>query len=201
MNQLVSLLSVLAALAAVGVAVWQIRRSARMSENANALPIIAALFNEMRSREFRQHMKRVATESPGDPPDEGFEGLPDEWRNSAYAVSYFYDYLGVLAANKIVDEKLIIGATGTTIARMWEVLLPYIESERAWRLKTYNGAASPGFLRYFEHLVARNLDLGGRDAPREIQRGIDLRSLPRTAAGLPVRQSRGGGDYQADAMY
>lgn len=113
MNQMLGVMSVLIALAAVGVAVWQARHNARSSANANALPIIAALFNEVRSNEFRQHLKRLATEDPGDPPDGGFEGLPEEWRNSAYTVSYFFDYLGVLAANKIVDEKLIIDANGT----------------------------------------------------------------------------------------
>jgi len=177
MSDLVSLVSVLAALAAVVVAAWQVRRSVRMVEHTNALPVISEMFNEVRSAEFRAHLGRLATDSPGDPPDEGFGALPEPWRESAYAVSYFYDYLGALAANRIVDDRLIIAATGTHIVRTWEVLRPYIESERAWRLRTYPTTVSPGFLRYFEHLVVRNLELGGRDAARRIHHKIGLRTL------------------------
>jgi hypothetical protein len=56
-------------------------------------------------------LQRLISEDPGEPPDGGFEKLPEKWRNSAYTVCYFYDYLGTLAANKIIDEKLIIGAS------------------------------------------------------------------------------------------
>ncbi len=91
MVELASLVSIGTALAALGIAVWQIRRSAVMAQRSNALPIIAAIFGEMRSSDFRAHLKRIYAEDPGAPSAEGFEGLPEKWRDSAYAVGYFFD--------------------------------------------------------------------------------------------------------------
>jgi hypothetical protein len=176
-DEFVGFFSVLTAVAALGVAVWQVRRSALMSDRSNSLPIVAAMFSEARSNEFRAHLQRIYAETPAVVPDKGFEGMPESWRDSAYAVCYFYDYLGTLAAFGIVNEKLIIGTNATHVSRVWVTLQPFIKKERAWRRKSYPSISSPGFLRYFEHLAARITELGGREAAQRIQEEIKLRSL------------------------
>jgi hypothetical protein len=123
------------------------------------------------------------SKEPEVPSRGGFDALPEDWRESAYAVGYFFDSLGVLVAHGIISEKLILGSTGTTVMRMWEILHPFIESERSWRASTYASSISPGFLRYFEHLVARNYELGGREAASRIQLEIGLRSIAPSSQG------------------
>ncbi len=176
-SQIINLLSVFVALSAVCVTLWQIRRNQRNAERANALPVITEVFSEARSADFRRHLIRLRAGSPEVPTRGGFDALPEDWRESAYAVGYFFDNLGTLVAHGIIGEKLILGSTGTTLIRMWEILHPFIDAERSWRAGTYASSTSPGFLRYFEHLVARNLELGGKEAASRIQREIGLRSL------------------------
>jgi hypothetical protein len=177
MANVVGTVSLALALAAVVVAVWQVRKSANLTEKTNALPVVAAIFNEARSAEFRSHVNRLLTEDPHAGPSDGFDALPEAWRESAYAVAYYYDYLGALAANRLIDERIIIGVTSTRLMQVWAAIFPFIVNERRYRELTYPTNASPGFLRYYEHLVARTIEMGGREAPSAVQRAIGLKSL------------------------
>lgn len=177
-SNIVSLISVLVAIAAVWVATWQVRASAKSTERSNALPVLSEIFAEWRSTEFRQSIMYLLNEIPGGVLDDGFESLPEEWREHAYKVCYFLDYLGILVVYGIMNEETIIGMMGTRIIQLWRAMEPYIMAERRYRIRTYPPDAPPGFLVYYEHLVRRTIDLGGHDAAMQIQRQTGVRRLP-----------------------
>jgi hypothetical protein len=85
----------------------------------------------------------------------------------------------MLVALGIISEDVVIGLMSTTIMRVWLAMWPMIESERNHRLQTYPLDVSPGFLVYYEHLVTRIYELGGRNASTAIQRRIGVRRLGR----------------------
>lgn len=62
-------------------------------------------------------------------------------------VSHYLDNLGVLVANDLLNPHLAAGFLGDSTLRLWSLLEPFIERERALR--------SPNaYLQYFEHLAA-----------------------------------------------
>jgi hypothetical protein len=167
--QIVSAFSVVIALGAVWVAVWQIRMNARQTERSNSLPVLAAAFEQYRSPAFRSEVDYLMRNVPAEVPAEGFGALPVEWRDNAYRVCYFFDHLGILVAHRMVDERVVVGAFATQAIQVWHVAEPFIRAERRHRADNYSPYASPGFLEYYEHLVQRVINLGGRDAPARIR--------------------------------
>lgn len=178
-SNLVNLASLLIALTAVCVAVWQVRASSKNSELSNALPIVSEIMHEWRSSDFRSDVLYIIEHSPRDKRGKGFGSLSIRWRDRAYRVCYFFDYVGVLASLGIVSDELVISMMGTRIIQIWQVLEPYIERERQFRAETYPQGVPPGFLVYFEHIVTRILDLGGQQAAARIQQRTGLRRLAR----------------------
>lgn len=99
-SDLLGIGTMIAAFTAVAVAIWQVRASGVAAERANSLPVASDAFKEFRSQEFQAHLRRVWDKTPADVPDGGFQSelLSDDWRDSAYTVAYFFEYLGVLVA-------------------------------------------------------------------------------------------------------
>jgi hypothetical protein len=62
-------------------------------------------------------------------------------------IGLFYDDIGKLVAPGVIDQRLVIGAYGTTIVRLWDALAPYIYAERQ--------AHGLYFWIYFQDLAAR----------------------------------------------
>jgi hypothetical protein len=118
-GNIVSLVSVIVAVAAVCVATWQVRASAKGAERSNALPVLSEIFAEWRSAEFRMSIMKLLNETPGGSNDDGFESLPKTWREHAYKVCYFFDYIGVLVVSDIINEETVIGMMGTRIMQVW----------------------------------------------------------------------------------
>jgi len=77
-SQIVSVISLLIALAAVCIAAWQVRTSARLTANSNSLPAITRVLDEWRSDIFRNHIANVKKHSSDTPTAGGFDALPDE---------------------------------------------------------------------------------------------------------------------------
>jgi hypothetical protein len=175
--QFVSMISLLVASAAVWVAIWQIRVNTRQTERLNSLPVLYSAFAEFRSPEFRAHVDNVMRNIPGQFSGRGFETLPPDWTESAFTVCYLYDYLGGLMAHKLVDERIIVGTFATQAVQVWSIVEPFILAEREHRKTTYSPFASPGFLQYYEHLVERIVQLGGRDAPARIRAAAGVLTL------------------------
>ena len=149
----VNLISVGVALIAVVVAVWQVRTSTERAERALSLPIIGEVARELRSTEFRQSIMYLQKNTPPVPDSGGFESLPKEFREQAYKVCYFFDYLGILALYKIITEDMVVDWVGTRLMQTWAIMRPFIEAEREHRRITYPPEIPPGFLLHFEHLI------------------------------------------------
>jgi hypothetical protein len=179
-SNILSLVSVTIAFVAVAVATWQARANARSAQRSHTLPVISETFREFRSAEFRTRISYVVTKVPATTRGvHGFSSLPRKWREDAYEVCYFFDYLGTLVKFGIIRKDLAISLWGTAIMQVWLAAEPLILMERAYRKKTYPRGISPGFLVYYEDLVCRIIDSGGQDAPRRIQQRSGLRQLDR----------------------
>jgi hypothetical protein len=76
-------------------------------------------------------------------------------------VCYFFDYLGVLVDRGLVDQNIILGFMSTQITRTWYTLADIIDAERRHRTQTYPPESPPGFVNYFEYLVALVKAAGG----------------------------------------
>jgi hypothetical protein len=178
-SETLSLVSVAIAISAVIVASWQVRATARSAERAHALPVVSEISSEFRSPKFRSSIHYLISQVPTSRGSHGFSSLSTEWRDHAYHVCYFFDYMGALVSFRIIREELAISLWGTAIIQVWQAAEPYIYLERAHRRKTYPPGISPGFLVYYEDLVCRIRDRGGHDAARRIQERSGLRRLER----------------------
>jgi hypothetical protein len=94
---------------------------------------------------------------------------------------------GALIAYRLVDEKLIIGVLATQAMQVWASVEPFVLAEREHRRANLSEHASPGFLQYYEHLVCRVIELGGRDAPALIraQSGVLCLDAPLNSPVVP----------------
>lgn len=199
-DNLFSILGSIVAFVAVIIAFWQVRRTIVAVQQTNALPVVTNLFNEFRSDRFQQYIEVVLTAAPDKshwpaksswPPgfdNPGFGGSlkkePDQWRWSALQVAYFFEYLGILIAYKLIPEEIVVDATANSVARTWAILEPFVRAERARRveLNAGNDAVSTGFVRHYEHLVALT-SVDGRPADEAIHRRLDLKSVERDDGG------------------
>lgn len=169
----VGIVSLVVSIAAVTVAVWNIQRNRRTALDSSTLPVVAAMFAEYRSAEFRARAADVVEfANSGSPTDQGIDSVPAEYRDSILTVCYFFDYLGVIVAFELAHKDIIIAPMCTQIIRVWTALEPVIKSERAYRKANYPPDASPGFLQYFEFLVRLVRDSGGSDAAMRVNRQL-----------------------------
>ena len=169
-NQLISLISIIVALAAVCIAAWQVQVSVRSSQRQNALPIMSETWQHWRSPIFHAALQRLLTSTAEERSCQNFDELPSQLRSDAYDVCYFFDYLGSLVVFEIIDEDFVVGVMANRVMQIWIKMEPLILREREWRLKTYPPNTPAGFLVYYEHLVKRIIDLGGKDAANRIRR-------------------------------
>jgi hypothetical protein len=174
--------SLIIALAAVAVAIWQVRASAKATERTNSLPIMSAAFDEFRSADFQGHLRRVWNEAPADVPESGFQALPDEWRGSAYRVAYFFEYLGLLVAYELAPRDSIIDFSANLVVRSWRALEPFIEAERRYR-EGAGGGVSSGFVSHFEHLVVLTMGQDGHPVDSEIHEKLSLKRVADSESG------------------
>lgn len=184
---LTPIVSVVIAFMAMLVAVWNVRNARASVRKSNTVPIVAELFREYRSEEFRAHATRVLTAPPRGDASGGFEALPDAYRQSAYHICYFFDYLGVLVAFDVVRRDIILGSISTQMVMTWRALDEFIEGERQYRHAALPDDVSHGFLNYFEGLVALIDELGGNQISEIINKRIGLRKLSQPAMS-PRRQ-------------
>jgi hypothetical protein len=83
MAQVLSLISVVIALVAVYVAVWQVRQNAKHVARSNSLPVLSQIASTWRSSEMRGYRDRLLGAPPAPPDGQGFAGLPSDFRDSA----------------------------------------------------------------------------------------------------------------------
>lgn len=182
--QIVSFISATIALAAVYVAVWQVRENAKNVARSNSLPVLSQIASTWRSSEMRGHRDRLLSGPPAPPNTQGFAGLPGDFRDSAEQFCFFCEGLGLAIVSGLVPEDFIISLMGTQIIEVWLVMEPYIMDERDYRVRTSADYVPSEFLPHYEHLVARILELGGREAGMNIRRHLGVQHLPQPI-GMP----------------
>lgn len=158
-----SFAALLIAVVALILTVWQIR----VARGGNHLPVVLEAFKESRSPEWFRAQEYILSELALDHhPDCGWRGLPVPARAHVNTIGLFYDDLGKLAAHGMIGEKLIIGAYGQTITRLWDALAPYVYEERR--------AYMPHHWVYFEDLAVRAAKRG----PEAVYAELGLRRRP-----------------------
>ncbi|GAA2589594.1 hypothetical protein GCM10010435_80250 [Winogradskya consettensis] len=143
--------SILALAVSGGVAVRQLVRM----RHSNMLPVALDLFREFRTGQFRDNMRYIVEDlwtehPPGD--DTGILDLPDNDRARVIPVVSYFNNVGVLVANGVVDETVVRGFMGQSVLRAWDRAAPYLRAERLHR-------ADPSYNAFFEHLAARCIAL------------------------------------------
>ena len=146
---------------------------------------------------MRGYRDRLLGGPPVPPDGQGFAGLPSDFRDSAEQFCFFCEGLGLAIAAGLVPENFIISLMGTQIVEVWLVIEPCIMDERDYRARKSGDCVPSEFLPHYEHLVARILELGGRDAGVNIRRELGVRRLPRRI-GIPTAISA---HPQSDALH
>jgi hypothetical protein len=143
-----NVLALVVSAVALAVSAATASRQIRIAQNSNLIPVIADLFRETRSSEFLKSMEfirdQLTTAHPGNP---AYRELPEDARGHIRRVGLFYDDIGKLVAHGVISESLILGAYGGAVPRIWELVAPYVLSER----QKYGNAS----MAYFEDLAAR----------------------------------------------
>jgi hypothetical protein len=172
---------------AVAVAFLHGQRAVSLARSANEIPVATSVYAEFRSERFREHFKAVlALDTPGSVPvDGGFAAL-GKAKDSAYAVCYHFEYIGLLVAFKHFSEDVALGTMSTQLLLAWQALEPFIDSERRHRDAHYPPGVGRRFLPYYEHLIARILQRRRSDGVVPVS-GIKLQRLDR-----PLRDQRPG---------
>lgn len=143
----------------------------KYQKHNNSFPVIVDIFKEVRSIEFKEHLDYIQRKDLKNfPATLGFHGLPDGAKYHVIHVSHFFDYIGLLVANKLIDKKLVIGFIGGTIQTTWKLLQPYIDHERQ------KGGQNSIYQQYFEYLAA----LVEETPPEQIINNLKLKKIPRT---------------------
>jgi hypothetical protein len=167
-SQITSLISVVFALIAVCIAVWQVRSNVERAKKANVLDAISQSIGEFRSESFRGSMRNLLSNAPKSPPGR-FDEISADWREDAYTICYFFEYIAAFIGFDIIEGNLIISLMGSQIIQAWVAMEPFTESERRYREQTYPPDASIDFLPHFEWLVGRIRELGGSRAPSRLR--------------------------------
>lgn len=149
-----SVVSLILAAVALTVSWQQARRSTQIARHANEIQVVADIFRDVRSKDFRSKFDRVVANPPdGASLEGGFNSLQGEMRESAYAVCYFFEDLGVLVTHGLIRSEVILETVSSVLTRAWQALEPAITAEREYRQRTYPAEVSPTFLPHFERLV------------------------------------------------
>ena len=141
-------------LLALGVSVYSWYTGYLISQKANYLPILVTLFQELRSKQFKDSQNYVIHNLGKDcNPKDGYWQLNEKSRDHVIKVSFFMDLIGLLVAWKIIDQDIIISFMGNTILTVWNKLYPFLEGEKENRRN--RGEGDVPYQEYFEDLVWR----------------------------------------------
>ena len=157
--------SLLALVVSAGVAIRQLARL----RHSNLLPVALDLFREFRTAEFREHLRYLRDDlwEQSPPGGLGVVDLSDEARGHLAPVSGYFNNMGVLVANGVVDAELVQSFMGGSIMVAWSRVAPYVEVERQRR-------SDPNYALFFEHLAALCI----RTPPGELNRRLRLERVP-----------------------
>lgn len=144
-------------------------RSEREARRANDIAVLDFLREYRTAEPSRRYVFReLAREQPT---HVRIADLPAEPREHALTVCHYLDHLGFLVDRGIVDQEGVAGLLGESVLRAWEVLAPYIRSER--------DARGTDYAAYFEDLAGRIRRLDPPSKRKQLLRiPIDVELLP-----------------------
>lgn len=187
-----NLLSLGVALLALLVSLWQALRSAKLADHANQIQVIAEAFQQVRSPQFLAHYKVVLTCPQDQSVEGGFESLDEQLRESAYAVSYFFEHLGVLVVNNLIPSDVLLSTMCTLISRSWMALENAIRAEKALRELTYQNDVGVDFLPHFKALKELARERSATSSTRNQRRSPIVRIRLPNLGTAEVSSSSGG---------
>jgi hypothetical protein len=117
--------SVLISIAALIIALYALREARK----SNTLPGALEFLGQYRG--LATDRRRVIDKLK---PNAGeVSDLDPEIRDEVIRVSHYLDQLGFLVEHNLVDAKLVAGFMGDSIVLLWQVLSPFIKTERERR--------------------------------------------------------------------
>jgi hypothetical protein len=122
MSQLINVLALLTALAAVASSSFLAWQALRLNQNANHLPIVLDALKPQRLPEFTRREAELWDELPKHDVALGFTNLPEPLRGHAFEVSCYYQHLSYLAEYGLADWDFIAVQTTYRLLRTWTAL-------------------------------------------------------------------------------
>lgn len=174
--------SLAASFLALGLSTWTAFRQVKIMRHSNEVSLLVETFKEYRSPAYQRYEYYVVHElAKKHSPDLGFAGLPDEARVAATSLVAFFNVLGAFLIFDMADESVVIPFFAYRANQSWNVLEPYIMSERRTR-------GDSVFAAFFEDLVCRSR---ARPASTFRRRLLRLPGAPASPAGSATAASSG----------
>ena len=148
--------SALLALVAIVVSLFVARSQNSLARREQLFPVVGELLSEFRASEFKRRLVYIETQLSLDcPPDTrgSYTMTHSAFETIRPAMSYFNN-IGLLVFHKTVAPETVSSLMGGSIVNAWQVLAPYIYSERHRR------GDDPNYYGYFEHLAVVVRELG-----------------------------------------
>ena len=125
-------------------------RAVMLARHSNSMPVLVEMFREHRSSYLAQAREFVHSELSACDLSNGLVGLPEDKRELVRDLAWFYDNLGALVADGVVDIAPVSGYLGGAVVKVWEDLWPLVEAERTKRQS--RGSDPQRWQIYFENL-------------------------------------------------
>jgi hypothetical protein len=163
MGAVSNVLALVISIGALATAIITSLRQMRIMQGGNTLPTILEGFERSRSEDFRTARiyiaERLLLENN---PEVGVSGLPLPARDYVQLIGGFFDDLGKLVAQGVIDEEVIIGAYAPVIEETWQRISYFAYGSR--------GACNSDTYVYFENLAA----LVRKRPPGEVYKKLGL---------------------------
>jgi hypothetical protein len=150
-------------------------RQSRLMQHANLLPVMIDKFREFRAPEFRHHIVYIGRRlwEDSSPETTGMLDMGEEARSHTTPVATFFNTVGVLVANGVIDAVLVSSYMGGSVLRAWLRLAPYIRNERRRR-------DDANYYLFFENLVY----LVSQNPPEKLNTLLKLKTMPESSPEL-----------------
>jgi hypothetical protein len=146
-------------------------RQSKLMQHSNLLPILNDLFERFRSPDFKHHLRYVTNELQDNypPGTTDIDNLPEAADRHVAPVVDFFNLVGLLTANGIIDDLLVASYMGRSVKLAWKHTEPYIRAARRRR-------NDPNVSLFFEHLAY----LMSKNEPSTINRRLRLGKMQST---------------------
>jgi hypothetical protein len=177
--QLINVLALLVALAAVATSTFLARLALRLNHNANLMRIVLEALEKQRRGKFTATEIALLEELPKHEAGLGFARLPAPVLEDAFEVACYYQHLSTLAEYGVADWDFIAVQVEHRMLKVWDCIQPYVYAERNYR------GNENGFLNNYERFAAR---VRSADMRAASERLYDRGRRRQMAVRLPVRR-------------